>query len=180
MSEPEESSGSTPLVSKMPGQIEHRPRQKAKPPGMRHLQDEAQPEPKPEPAQQPVQITPTVHLTREQVNHAYDILEAQRVGPTAVRYACLGSIGAMAYTYATGFYHLANKNKELWQASFRHRMFIAGPVIAAYITANDVIPVPYKREVEAWLGRPAIAAADISAAKQTIKQAKAMPLNAQQ
>ncbi|EFJ42782.1 hypothetical protein VOLCADRAFT_119317 [Volvox carteri f. nagariensis] len=145
------------------------PRQRAKPPMM--AQTEA--------ALRKAAEKPPVQLSRDQVSRAYDILEQQRIGPYAVKYGCIGSVGLVAYTYLRGFYHLAQKNREAWMGTFRHRIMLLGPLIAMYATANDVIPLPYKERVEAALNRQAISMYDIVTAKETVRKAQVLPLSAQ-
>ncbi|KAG2452838.1 hypothetical protein HYH02_002184 [Chlamydomonas schloesseri] len=122
---------------------------------------------------------PTVQLSRQQVTQAYDILEEQRIGPYAIKYGCIGSIGAIAYTYLRGFYFLSQKNRDAWMGTFRSRVFIMGPVLAAYLTANNIIELPFKQQVEVALQRRAICMYDIVTAKQTVKLAQELPLTAQ-
>ncbi|PNW87193.1 hypothetical protein CHLRE_02g112650v5 [Chlamydomonas reinhardtii] len=122
---------------------------------------------------------PAVQLSREQVSKAYDILEEQRVGPYAIKYGTFGSIGAIAYTYLRGFYYLSQKNRDAWMGTFRSRVFIMGPVLAAYLTANNILQLPFKEQLEAQLQRRAICMYDIVTAKQTVKLAKELPLTAQ-
>ncbi|GLI69913.1 hypothetical protein VaNZ11_014608 [Volvox africanus] len=172
MAEPSSQDSTSTPVCREPNVIQHMPRQRAKPPMM--AQTEAALRRAAEIAEKP-----PVHLSREQVSRAYDILEQQRIGPYAVKYGCIGSVGLIAYTYLQGFYHLAHKNRDAWMGSFRHRILILGPIIAMYATANDVIPLPYKERIEAALNRPSISMYDIATAKETVKKAQTSPLSAQ-
>lgn len=122
---------------------------------------------------------PPPMLTKAQVNHAYDILEQQRFGPYLVKYGCLSSVGAIAYTYLRGFYHLSMKNREAWVGTFRHRLFILGPVISAYAAANGMLPLPFKDRIEEALDRRAICMYDIVTAKATVRKAQELPLSVQ-
>ncbi|GFR49860.1 hypothetical protein Agub_g11962 [Astrephomene gubernaculifera] len=120
-----------------------------------------------------------VQLTREQVSKAYDILEEQRFGPYMMKYGLVGSAGLVAATYVYGFFHLAQKNREAWMSSFRHRILIVGPVLAAYATANNILPMPFKEQLEGLLGRRAISLPDLITAKQVVKLSQDLPLSAQ-
>eukprot|EP00198_Chlamydomonas_reinhardtii_P010345 XP_001699682.1 predicted protein [Chlamydomonas reinhardtii] len=110
------------VSSKEPQAIEHRPRQKAKPPMLNEELLKRGADQRARDAEKPA-----VQLSREQVSKAYDILEEQRVGPYAIKYGTFGSIGAIAYTYLRGFYYLSQKNRDAWMGTFRSRVFIMGP-----------------------------------------------------
>ncbi|KAG2436214.1 hypothetical protein HXX76_006526 [Chlamydomonas incerta] len=162
------------ISAKEPQAIEHRPRQKAKPPLLNEELLQRGAEQRARDAEKPA-----VQLSREQVSQAYDILEEQRVGPYAVKYGTFGSIGAIAYTYLRGFYYLSQKNRDAWMGTFRSRVFIMGPVLAAYLTANNIIALPFKDSLEAALQRRAICMYDIVLAKRTVQLAQDLPLTAQ-
>ena len=66
-------------TAREPGPIQHMPRQRAKPPML------AQTEAALKRAVAPEAAAPA-YLSREQVSHAYDILEQQRIGPYVVKY----------------------------------------------------------------------------------------------
>jgi hypothetical protein len=96
-------------------------------------------------------------------------LEERRVGPYAVKYLTYLGAGAIAWTYIDGFMAIAAKDNPRWLGTVKRRIRLLGPLISMYCTSNNVLPFPWKENVEELLGRRALCMYDIVVAKQVAR-----------
>lgn len=108
-------------------------------------------------------------ISDQQLEHAREVLEEQRVGPHLVKYGTYMGAAAVVYTYLQGFRAYAAQDNLRWLGSVKLRVRILGPLITMYCTSNNVLPFPFKQSIEDMLQRRALCMYDIVTAKQVLR-----------